>query len=144
MEFKAVFLFNCSESSLMNKVKARSFVADKDLGLLTKVPIGDNFFGEYQSAPVAGIYNLIESKKEIAELKRLLYVALTRAEDFLFISMMNEEKSTRKQTFAALINQGLRQDFNQDFITLEGELSYLKKDNGSFSTKAEAIKIEIP
>lgn len=144
LEFKAVFLFNCSESSLMNKVKARSFVADKDLGLLTKVPIGDNFFGEYQSAPVAGIYNLIESKKEIAELKRLLYVALTRAEDFLFISMMNEEKSTRKQTFAALINQGLRQDFNQDFITLEGELSYLKKDNGSFSTKAEAIKIEIP
>lgn len=50
LEFKAVFLFNCSESSLMNKVKARSFVADKDLGLLTKVPIGDNFFGEYQSA----------------------------------------------------------------------------------------------
>ncbi len=144
LEYKAVFLFGCNETTQVNKVKSRSFIVDKEFGILTKVPVNENYFGEYRLAPIAGVYNLVESKKENAELKRLLYVALTRAKDFLFISQADEGKSVRKNSFASLINEGLQQDLKNEQIVLEGKLSYLVKDKDSYSEKEKAIKIEVP
>nr|MCU0407261.1 hypothetical protein [Ignavibacteriaceae bacterium] len=103
LEYPAVFLFKCNDTTQVNKVQSRSFTVDKNFGLLTKVPLNDNYFGEYLSAPIVGLYNLIESKKETAELKRLLYVGLTRAMDFLFITFTDEGKSPKKKSFTALI-----------------------------------------
>lgn len=144
LEFKAVFLFRCNETTPLNKVKARSFIVDKDFGVLTKVPVDNNYFGGYKSAPVAGIYNLIDSKKEKAELKRLLYVAVTRAKDFLFLSMTNDEKPFKSNSFASLIVEGLKQDLKQEQILLEGKLSYLQEDNNFYSQKENSISLRIP
>jgi ATP-dependent helicase/nuclease subunit A len=144
LEFPAVFLFKCNDTTQVNKVKSRSFTIDKNFGLLTKVPLNENYFGDYHSAPIVGLYNLIESKKEIAELKRLLYVGLTRAKDFLFITYTNEGKSAKKKSFAALLNEGLHQELTSDKITLEGELVFLQKVSESYSNLTKSIKLEIP
>ncbi|MCW8804557.1 MAG: UvrD-helicase domain-containing protein [Ignavibacteriaceae bacterium] len=144
LEYPAVFLYKCNDTTQINKVKARSFTVDKDFGLLTKVPVNENYFGKYHSAPVVGLYNLIESKKETAELKRLLYVGLTRAKDFLFISQTDEGKSAKKNSFTALINEGLNQDLNNLQINLDGELTYLQKRKDIFENLTKPIKLVIP
>ncbi len=144
LEYPAVFLFKCNDTTQVNKIKSRSFTVDKNFGLLTKVPINENYFEDYHSAPIVGLYNLIESKKEIAELKRLLYVGLTRAKDFLFISYSDDGNSAKKKSFTALINEGLKQDFTQNNITLEGELVFLQKENEVYTNQTKSIKLEIP
>jgi ATP-dependent helicase/nuclease subunit A len=144
LEYPAVFLFKCNDTTQVNKVKSRSFTVDKDFGLLTKVPVNENYFGNYESAPIVGLYNLIEAKKETAELKRLLYVGLTRAKDFLFITQTDDGKSAKKNSFSALVNEGLDKNFSKDKFSLTGELTYLKKEKDKFVNITRPIKLEIP
>ena len=144
LEYPAVFLYKCNDTTPVNKVKAKSFTLDKKFGLLTKVPVNDNYFEEYQSAPVIGIYNLIESRKEKAELKRLLYVGVTRAKDFLFITETDDGKSVGKNSFSDLLNTGLKIDLSGEKFVLNGELTYLRKTSDSFITSTEPINLEIP
>ena len=144
LEYPAVFLYKCNDSTQVNKVKARSFTVDKDFGLLTKVPINENYFGRYESAPIVGLYNLIESKKDIAEVKRLLYVGLTRAKDFLFVSQADIGEPFKKNSFTGLISEGLDPDFRKESIKLDGELTFLNKENEVYSNTTNKIKIAIP
>jgi len=144
LEFPAVFLYNCNDTSQINKVKSKSFTVDKDFGILTKVPLNENYFGSYHSAPIVGIYNLIEEQKEIAELKRLLYVGLTRAKDFLFLTKTDDGKSLKKNSFATLLNEGLNQELNYTNIKISGELEYLSKENNNYLNISKPIEIEIP
>ncbi|NWG28423.1 MAG: UvrD-helicase domain-containing protein [Ignavibacteriaceae bacterium] len=144
LEYPAVFLFKCTDTTPSNKVKARSFSVDKDFGILTKVPINENYFTNYVSAPVVGVYNLIEGKKETAELKRLLYVAATRAKDFLFITQTDNGKTNKSKSFASLISQGLNQDISGDKLFLTGELAYLKKEKDKFINVLKPVELEIP
>lgn len=144
LEFPAVFLYKCSETTLVNQVRSRSFSVDKEFGLLTKVPTNENYFGEYLSAPIVGLYNLIESKKDLAEIKRLLYVALTRAKDFLFISQIAFEKIPKNNSFSALLTEGLNQEVIGDKLSLNGELTFLKKQNDNYISVTEIVELEIP
>ncbi|MCU0413585.1 MAG: UvrD-helicase domain-containing protein [Ignavibacteriaceae bacterium] len=144
LEYPAVFLFKCNDTTQVNKVQSRSFTVDKNFGLLTKVPLNDNYFGEYLSAPIVGLYNLIESKKETAELKRLLYVGLTRAMDFLFITFTDEGKSPKKKSFTALIIEALNRNLNGDEFRIEGDLAFLQKKNDAYTNLTKSIKLAIP
>ncbi|MCW8806348.1 MAG: UvrD-helicase domain-containing protein, partial [Ignavibacteriaceae bacterium] len=144
LEYPAVFLYKCNDTTQFKKVKSKSFTVDKDFGLLTKVPLNENYFGEYESALIVGLYNLIEEKKEIAELKRLLYVGLTRAKDFLFITQTDDGKIAKKNSFSALINEGLIYAPLDDTITLTGKLTFLRKSNDKFVNNIKPIEIIIP
>lgn len=144
LEYPAVFLYKCNETTQSNKVKSRSFAVDKDFGILTKVPINENYFTNYLSAPVVGLYNLIEGKKETAELKRLLYVAVTRAKDFLFITQTDNGKTDKSKSFASLISQGLNQDIFCDKLLITGELAYLKREKDKFINISKPAELEIP
>ena len=144
LEYPAIFLYKCNDTTQLNKVKAKSFTVDKDFGLLTKVPINENYFGSYESAPIVGLHNFIEEKKETAEIKRLLYVGLTRAKDFLFITQTDDGKIEKKNSFSALLNEGLSQDLSEDKFTLAGELTFLQKENEIFVNVIKPIEIEIP
>ncbi len=53
---------------------------DARLGPLVKMPKGDSSFGGYE------LWSVIEAEEELAELGRLLYVATTRAADYLILS----------------------------------------------------------
>ena len=54
------------------------------------------------------------------------------------------EISAKKKSFTALINEGLKQDFTQNIITLEGELVFLQKENEVYTNQTKSIKLEIP
>ena len=73
-------------------MKSKEVVVDKDFGLLSKLPYGNNFFEEYQNASIVGMYNYLQKKKSQEEFKRLLYVAVTRAEEKLIISAEIQKK----------------------------------------------------
>jgi ATP-dependent helicase/nuclease subunit A len=143
LEFPAVFLYKCDDTTPPNKVKARSITIDKNFGLLTKVPINDDFFGTFHSAPTVGIYNFVEGKKEYAELKRLLYVGLTRAKDFLFISQTGRGESYKRNSFSGLILEGLNVDFKKNYLNLDGELTFLKTKENNYSNISQKLNFKI-
>lgn len=143
LEFKAVFIYKCEETSKDNSINAKSIVVDKDFGILTKVPENGDYFRKYVSPPINLLHNFIEEKKSYAELKRLLYVAITRAEKYLFFSAF-VEKAPPVNSFAWLLRQGLGIDFHDDKIELEGELEFLKNLNGNYFNSKSNINVIIP
>ncbi|MEK6552937.1 MAG: 3'-5' exonuclease, partial [Bacteroidota bacterium] len=85
LEFKAVFLYNCNDTVKDSSVKSKSLICDKNYGVIAKVPTDGNYFNKYDTAPIVSLYNYIIYRKNLAEIKRLLYVGLTRAKNYLFI-----------------------------------------------------------
>ena len=86
LEYPVVFLYHCDETPLRDSVKSKSVTVDKNFGLLSKIPLYDNYFSEYYSAPIVSIYDFISSKRNLAEVKRLFYVGITRARNSLYLS----------------------------------------------------------
>ena len=91
LEAKAVFLFNANERERDNGAKSKDAAIDKNYGIIAKVPPKRDYFEKYVTPPITGLHNFIVKKKNIAETKRLLYVALTRAVDYLCVSASHSE-----------------------------------------------------
>jgi ATP-dependent helicase/nuclease subunit A len=145
LQYSAVFLYRCHDINQSENVDARSFKVDKTYGLLTKVPHNDNYFGEYHSAPIVQLYNFIENRKSRAELKRLLYVGVTRAKNFLFISTKGIiDKTNKLNSFIDLLMNVLEIDFQKNNFSIEGELNCLVKYETTFKVVNRKIKIQIP
>ena len=143
LEFSAVFLFNCDHTAMIDTVKSKSVSVNKKYGLLTKVPLQDDYFSEYKAAPIVSAHNLVEEKKNIAELKRLFYVAVTRAEDYLFISSTTNEKY-KSSSFMHFLEDGLQKNVTPGEIELEEELEFLVMKNHEYHNEAKKLKIRIP
>ncbi len=143
LEFSAVFLFNCHNTSVIDTVKSKSVSVNKNYGLLTKVPLQDDYFSEYKAAPIVNAHNLVEEKKNIAEIKRLFYVAATRAEDYLFISSSATEKF-KASSFMHLLEDGLQRNIDSNEIELQGELEFLIKKENKYQNETKKLKINIP
>ncbi|RKY93984.1 MAG: hypothetical protein DRQ01_03445, partial [Ignavibacteriae bacterium] len=143
LEYSAVFLFNCHHTSVIDSVKSKSVSVNKNYGLLTKVPLHDDYFSEYKAAPIVNAHNLVEEKKNIAELKRLFYVAATRAEDYLFISSTANEKY-KSSSFMHFLEDGLQRNVNLSKIELEGELEFLTKKGNEYQNEVKKLTINIP
>ena len=145
LEFPVVFLFKCDEPARISRVKSRSLNTDKNLGLLTKVPLDKNYFAEYKSPPVVSLYNYIEKKKTLAEVKRLFYVGVTRAEKHLYIcATVKNNKTFDKSSFLGLMINGLAIQELTEEITLKDELTFLVKDIDSYKNKSKQSEIHIP
>ncbi|HEY7751760.1 MAG TPA: UvrD-helicase domain-containing protein [Ignavibacteriaceae bacterium] len=144
LEYPAVFLFNCNETSQRSIIKSREISINKKFGLLTKIPEKQNYFGEYKTAPIVSVCNLIEDKKDLAEIKRLLYVAVTRAKSYLFISSTLPNEKFPARSFMGLVQSGLGQDLNSNEIILEGNLSYLKRTINSFTNFTKPLQLKLP
>ncbi len=143
LEFPAVFLFKCDESSKSPGMKSKEVFVDKNLGLLSKLPVNENYFSDYQSAPVIGVANFISSKKNIAELKRLFYVGITRAKNYLFISA-EEKKSYAKDSFMGLLSEVFDFKLNPLSFVLNEKLKLLKKTGNQYSNDEKEIYFNIP
>ena len=97
------------KQDISNAIKSGEVKVDKKYGLLTKVPVDQNYFEEYQIAPIAVMHNYYEDKKNNAELKRLLYVAVTRAKDELYItSTIKKDAAFKKDSFINLLAEGIK------------------------------------
>ncbi|HSD62716.1 MAG TPA: UvrD-helicase domain-containing protein [Ignavibacteriaceae bacterium] len=137
LEYPAVFLFNAQETTVPEMIKKGDVLIDKKFGLLTRVPSND-FFGKPDTAPVNLVSNIISSKKETAEIKRLFYVGATRAKNYLFISAP-ESKSYKDNSFMKLLLNGLNIDLGREEFILENKLSFLKKDNDQLINFSENL-----
>ncbi len=145
LEFPIVFLYKCEDTSQKNIIKSKSIQVDKTYGILTKVPVNGNYFTEYESAPIVGVNNLISTKKNSAEIKRLLYVGLTRAKNYLFISAgFKKDSKYSSDSFMGMILDGLDIDLPVENFALKSNLKYLIKKGGIYSTVQNPLKINIP
>jgi ATP-dependent helicase/nuclease subunit A len=145
LEFPVVFLANCHEVSPNDFVKSKSITIDKTFGLLTKVPVNSNYFEEYESAPVLAVRNYIEDKKNLAEIKRLLYVGVTRAKKFLFISATSKGKDMfASSSFMNLVFDGLNLEPGSEKILLEKNLKFLTKTDDKYENVTKKLKLTVP
>lgn len=142
LEFKAVVLFGMHEYTETASVKAKKIFVDKKIGIITKTPFQGNYLDDYQSAPIVDVYSFINKKKNTAEIKRLLYVGITRAKNYLFLSADLDKRSS-SDSFLSLIKEliEIEPEINKyDFLT---DLSYLKKVDDQYSIVTEPIRISI-
>jgi len=144
LEAKAVFLFNANEKERDNSIKAKTASIDKKYGIVAKVPPGDNYFEKYVTPPIAGLYNYIIKKKNEAETKRLLYVALTRAADYLCVVSSHKNFEFEKGSLADYLFNSLGQKINNLPVKISGGLTYLLKINDRFEKKVFNEEIIIP
>ncbi len=143
LEFKALFLYGNNSSTREETVKKGETAIDPLFGILTKVPVS-SFFDDYLLPPVAGLYKYIENRKLIAEAKRLLYVAVTRAVDFLFISADTGGRSKiKKNSFFEFLISALKTDFESGDLKLSGGLKYMAGAEESFEIRSEEFEMDI-
>ncbi len=145
LEFPTVFLHRCGESTRKNSVKSKSVLINKTFGLLTKVPLDENYFGDPHSAPIIRLSDYISEKKNIAEIKRLFYVGITRAKNQLFISASRKSAiSSKGDSFIKLLQEGLNIDFESEEYHLNGRLQLLTKQAGKFISNEKDLQVVIP
>jgi ATP-dependent helicase/nuclease subunit A len=145
LEYKAVFLYKCSETSPPNSIRSKQIAIDKQMGILTKVPIEGNYFSDYHDAPVNKLYNFIHKKKNFAELKRLFYVGVTRAIDFLFISTVwQKEGKFNNNSFMGLLQSAQPFDISMPYIEINAELRFLRKTDSGFENSTEELNLRVP
>ncbi|HSP87162.1 MAG TPA: 3'-5' exonuclease, partial [Ignavibacteriaceae bacterium] len=145
LEYKVVFLYKCDEVAKINLVESKKITTAKKIGLLTKVPVNENYFSEYESAPIANIFNHIARKKDIAEIKRLFYVGITRAMDYLFISAsFKKDYKYNEASFMGMLSESLKPNFYSEEINITSGLKFLKKKIDKYVTETENISLSIP
>ncbi|MBU2494396.1 MAG: UvrD-helicase domain-containing protein [Bacteroidetes bacterium] len=143
LEFKAVFLFKCGDYSKDENVRAKSISVDKQFGILTKVPLNGNYFDEYSMPPIAGIYNYQMNKKLNAEAKRLLYVAVTRAINYLFISFsVNSKKAD--SSFLSFICEGLNINLEDENHNINSRLKFMSSFEKQYEIYEKDVRLVIP
>jgi len=143
LEFKAVFLYNCNDIVKDNSVRSKSLICDKNFGVIAKVPTDGDYFNKYDTAPVVSLYNYIIYRKNLAEIKRLLYVGLTRAKNYLFISAELKKEEPNKNSFLYLILKGLNADSSANEINLSSGVQFMKLINGEYKFYNKNLSLNI-
>jgi ATP-dependent helicase/nuclease subunit A len=145
LEYPVVFLYKCNEISQKNTVKSKYISVDKKFGLLTKVPVNGDYFSDYTSVPLISIRDYIETKKELAEIKRLFYVGITRAKQFLFLSAtLKKNNKFNPSSFMGLLINGMNINLDMDEFIIEDELKFLRQENKSYKNIKKLYKTIIP
>jgi len=144
LEFPVVFLIDTNSKGMDDRAKAKSVNIDKEFGILTKTS-NEGYSEVNVTAPIIGIYNFISLRKSNAELKRLLYVAVTRAENFLFITSTIKSSGTiLNQSLLSLLKEGLNiTEFNGS-KNLSGIITFMKEEENVFVNSEKEISLEIP
>ncbi len=142
LEFKAVVLYNSHDYNTASVVKSKSIQTDKEFGILTSVPLGNSYFSKYQNAPIVSLYNYFARKKNQAEIKRLLYVGVTRAKDLLIISGEKKDSPFHKDSFLSLLEKGLDNDISNE-INLKSELQFLNYESTDYKFSKKNLEVKI-
>ncbi len=145
LEFPIVFLYRCGEASKKPFIKTKSISVNKNFGLLMKVPLNEDYFSEYHSAPIVGLSDYIGERKNTAEIKRLFYVGTTRAKNQLFISAsLKSAVSSKRDSFMRLLQEGLSINYDSAKKELKSELKFLIKKDERYIGFEKDLEIEIP
>lgn len=143
LEFKVVILYKANQRIFDERLKAKEIAVDKNYGILTKLPEGNNFFEDYKQAPIIGLYNYVQKKKSLAEEKRLLYVAITRAEEHLIVSASIKNENFQNDSFVAMIFESFNLDLNDKILNIEDDLTFMKNVNDKYILSSQKLNFEI-
>jgi len=143
LEFKAVFLYGCNQRTNSDIVKAKTLSVDKTYGLLSKTPLNNDYFEDYSIAPIAAMYDYSIRRRNSAEIKRLLYVAVTRAINYLFISAAPNNRNM-KDSFYGLFTEGL--DLNPDLekISISDDVDFMNGSTEGYIFNKKPVSLTIP
>ncbi len=130
LEFDTVILFNSHDKAKSDRLASKSISMDKKSGFLTKLPVEGNFFGDFKKSYIGTLYDYIERRKQSAEIKRLFYVAATRAVNHLIISGQKKKTNFDRDSFLGFCesvfgkesfteSENIEVYFNQEFMTLK-------------------------
>lgn len=144
LEYKAVFLYGCNNTTRDDSVRAKSLSVDKNYGLLAKVPILQKYFNKYSTPPIVALYNYSNERKNRAEMKRLLYVGVTRAINYLFITATHKNFSVKSNSFLELISEGFRTDFRSTEIALSSNVEFMKFMGDKYEFYKRPVSLAIP
>ena len=145
LEFPVVVLYKCNETTRRNIIKTKSILADKTFGLLTKIPLQNNYYNPYHSTSINNLSDYITEKKEMAESKRIFYVGITRAKDHLIISFESKEDVIIQYgSFIWMLKKGLNIDFDKDLFRTQGNLTFLVNEGGNYFNKEKIVPVNIP
>ena len=112
--------------------------------MLTKVPLNENYFGEYHSAPIVNLSDYIGERKNIAEIKRLFYVGITRAKNQLIMSAsLKSALSAKKDSFIGLLRDGLNIDLDSLQFKLRSSLKFLSKKENTYIGEQRDLEVDI-
>ncbi len=147
LEFPAVFIYGANDVFKTQFGTEKEVVVDKEYGLMTKTPIGDDYFNSYRLAPIASLFFYYLKRKTLAEEKRLFYVAVTRAMDYLFISSSAFEgggKITKNSFLEMLSSVFEKSEFKKGELNNEGTLEFISFDGGFEKRYERSISFKIP
>ena len=145
LEYPVIVLYKSNETTRKNIIKTKSILADKTFGLLTKIPMQNNYYNPYQSTSINNLSDYITEKKEMAEIKRLLYVGVTRAKEHLIISFeSNEDLKIQHGSFIWMLQKGLDVDFDNDLFITQENLTFLINEGGNYFNKEKIVPVNIP
>ncbi|MEW6654922.1 MAG: 3'-5' exonuclease, partial [Bacteroidota bacterium] len=143
LEFKAVFIYGTNSKGREDNVKAKDLSISKEYGLLTKVPVDKKYFSKYSVAPIAAFYDYKIKRKNYAELKRLFYVAVTRAVKYLYISASHKDYKPVNGSFYNLLCDGLKNSLEGEKIYLAADTDFMSLENDVFVNKLNKVELEI-
>jgi ATP-dependent helicase/nuclease subunit A len=145
LEFPVIVLYKCNETTKKNIIKTKSILTDKTFGLLTKIPLQNNYYHPYQSTSINNLSDYITEKKEMAETKRLLYVGITRAKEHLIISFESKEDlKIQYGSFIWMLQKGLEIDFEKVLFRTQGNLTFLINEGEYYYNKEKIVNVSIP
>lgn len=144
LEAKAVFLYSANERERDNGAKSKDAAVDKNYGIIAKVPPKRDYFEKYVTPPITGLHNYIVQKKNSAETRRLLYVALTRAVDYLCVSASHSEFKFSSGSLADYLFNTLGINEGVGKINIKDNLTRLFMTEQGYTKSVNPEEISIP
>ncbi len=139
LEFKVLFVYKTNEAPNNNKISKGDVYFDGKYGLLFKIPQEMDYWAEYQTPGIVSVAEINLKMRELAERKRLLYVALTRGAEHLYITA-SKDRSIKTNSFLAMIVDSLKIDLNLETHTIKSKLR-IRHDDGT--EKDEELETDI-
>jgi ATP-dependent helicase/nuclease subunit A len=144
LEFKAVFVVECESSFINTNDMGKGKIEISPIfGYMSQLPKKGNYFDGFERPPQLFLSEFIQKKKEIAEAKRLLYVAITRAEKYLFLTADIRKKKS-STSFLSLFDEVLKFEENKD-IEIKSKLEFMFMNaEEEFFNETHDISFSIP
>ncbi len=140
LQFKVVFVINTNTAFIKQSLKQGSVYCSKKFGIISKLPNDGNFFEEHAIPKISFLYNSFENRKLSAENKRLMYVALTRAEEHIVISGTISKDSANANSMLNYLS-GVFPDILSSDVDISGTIKVLKTSD--IQSPPEDIKFPI-
>ena len=151
LQFKAVFVFSAHVKHEFMGFSKSTISIDRDLGITTKFPKDEDYFSDFEEPPHFKMIRYVSEKKADAEADRLMYVALTRPKNYLFVS--GEMKLTKSNPDGIIVPESplgkicahLQIDYTQSAGSCSGDLQVLESsDDGNYINKTKLVSFTIP